>query len=152
MPQLRDRQLRLWLLQQQLRALFPFPGPEPLTVQPERAQPRRFYAILDKFLPGFQVTKSWRIFVQFFKKRVPPSLSKITKHTTGLLKGAGKGAFRILKAAREDPFGLTLRGIMEVEKNDPEDLAWDNNDIGPWDQTRLLLAVQALSICSINES
>ena len=65
------------------------------------------------------------------KKRVRPSLSKITKQTTGLLKGAGKGAFRILKAAREDPFGLTLRGNMEVERNDPEDLAWDNNDIGP---------------------
>ena len=22
---------------------------------------------------------------------------------------------------------------MEVERNDPEDLTWDNNDIGPWD-------------------
>ena len=67
------------------------------------------------------------------KKRVPPSLSKITKQTTGLLKGAGKGAFRILKAAREDPLGLTLRGYMEVERDNPEDLAWDNDDIGPWD-------------------
>ena len=67
------------------------------------------------------------------KKRVRPSLSKLTKQTQGLLKGAGKGAARILKAAREDPFGLTLRGTMEVGGDCPEDLAWDHNDIGPWD-------------------
>ena len=68
------------------------------------------------------------------KKRVRPSLSKLTKQTQGLLKGAGKGAARILKAAREDPFGLTLRGTMEVGGDCPEDLAWDHNDIGPWNR------------------
>ena len=63
-------------------------------------------------------TSNWNWFRDIFKNQ-----------KQGLLKGAGKGAFRILKAAREDPFGLTLRGNMEVEGNGPEDLTWDHNDI-----------------------